>query len=97
VTYCLAIRSQNTILNRSPEFYPCLHEYFPFELATPDSRAHGGCATRPMVRDPDSLRRSCGNPFGLVRRESIGSNAGNPQNGRDELARLVEERLEIYP
>jgi hypothetical protein len=35
--------------------------------------------------------------LGLVRRESIGSDAGDAQNGRDELARLVEERLEIYP
>ena len=42
-----------------------------------------------MVRDRGSLGRGCGNPLGLVRRESSGSDTGNPQNGRDELARLV--------
>jgi hypothetical protein len=62
-------------------------------MATPDSRAHEGCATQPMVRDRDSVRRSCGNPLGLMRRESIGSYAGDPQNGRNELAWLVDERL----
>jgi hypothetical protein len=62
----------------------------------PDSPGHGGCATQPMVLDPDSWRRSCGNPLDLMRRESSGSDAGDPQNGRNELAWLVEEQREIY-
>jgi hypothetical protein len=51
-----------------------------------DSRAY---ETPTMLLDRGSLRRSLGNRFSRVRRQSAGFYAGDTQNGRDELAGLV--------
>jgi hypothetical protein len=42
-----------------------------------------------MVRFPNSLRRRFGNSLNLVCWDSTGCDAGDPQNGRYELAWLL--------